>query len=61
MVVKKIFALNDFKDRYNANNETAFDLTDTLNKTAIWRPAHRRKKVENPYSLNTHTTALVFQ
>jgi len=31
MVVKKIFALNDFKDRYNPNNKTAFDLTDILN------------------------------
>ncbi len=49
IVVKKIFALNDFKTRYNAYKGTAFGLSHTLDQTALWRPAHKSKKVDNLY------------
>ncbi|QUH22670.1 phytoene desaturase [Methanobacterium alkalithermotolerans] len=49
VVVKKIFALNDFKTRYNAYKGTAFGLSHTMDQTALWRPAHKSKKVENLY------------
>ena len=53
VVVQKIFALNDFKDRYNSYKGTAFGLTHTLNQTALWRPAHKSKKVKNLYYTGT--------
>ncbi len=55
IVVQKIFALNDFKDRYNAYQGTAFGLTHTLNQTALWRPAHESKKVKNLYYTGQYT------
>jgi phytoene desaturase len=55
VVVQKIFALNDFKDRYNSYNGTAFGLTHTLNQTALWRPAHKSKKVKNLYYTGQYT------
>ncbi|MDD1764276.1 MAG: phytoene desaturase family protein [Methanobacteriaceae archaeon] len=54
-VVKKFFALNDFQDRYNAYKGTAFGLTHTLDQTALFRPAHRSKKVENLYYTGQYT------
>lgn len=47
--VKRLFALNDFKERYNAYKGTALGLTHTLRQTALFRPAHRSKKVKNLY------------
>lgn len=55
IVVKKLFAINDFKKRYNAYKGTAFGLTHTLKQTALWRPAHRSKKVENLYYSGQYT------
>jgi phytoene desaturase len=55
VVVQKIFALNDFKDRYNSYKGTAFGLTHTLNQTALWRPAHKSKKVKNLYYTGQYT------
>jgi 1-hydroxy-2-isopentenylcarotenoid 3,4-desaturase len=55
VVVKKLFALNDFQDRYNAYKGTAFGLTHTLDQTALFRPAHRSKKVENLYYTGQYT------
>ncbi|MGC9516711.1 MAG: phytoene desaturase family protein [Methanomicrobiales archaeon] len=55
LVVKKIFALNDFTSRYNAYKGTAFGLTHTLKQTALWRPAHRSKKVDNLYYTGQYT------
>ena len=49
IVVKRIFALEDFKDRYNAYKGTALGLSHTLMQTALFRPAHKSKKVENLY------------
>lgn len=55
IVVKKIFALKDFKNRYNAYKGTAFGLTHTLKQTALWRPAHHSKKVKNLYYTGQYT------
>lgn len=53
--VKRLFAINDFKERYNAYKGTAFGLTHTLRQTALWRPAHKSKKVENLYYSGQYT------
>lgn len=53
--VKKLFAINDFKERYNAYKGTAFGLTHTLKQTALWRPAHRSKKARNLYYSGQYT------
>ncbi|KQC03623.1 MAG: phytoene dehydrogenase [Methanoculleus sp. SDB] len=55
IVVKRIFALNDFRDRYNAYHGTALGLSHTLFQTALWRPAHRSAKVENLYYTGHYT------
>ncbi len=53
--VQRIFALNDFKDRYNAYKGTALGLSHTLLQTALWRPAHKSKKVDNLYYTGHYT------
>jgi phytoene desaturase len=55
VVVKEIFALTDFKERYNAFKGTAFGLAHTLNQTALFRPAHKSKKVKNLYYTGQYT------
>lgn len=55
VVVKKIFALDDFAGRYNAYRGTAFGLSHTLLQTALWRPAHRSRRVENLYYTGQYT------
>ena len=52
---KRIFALEDFKDRYNALRGTSLGLAHTLLQTAIWRPAHRSKKSPNLYYTGGYT------
>lgn len=49
IVVKRIFAHNDFSSRYNAYKGTALGLAHTLKQTAIFRPHHQSKKVKNVY------------
>ena len=49
IIVKRIFAHNDFSSRYNAYKGTALGLAHTLKQTAIFRPKHRSKKVNNLY------------
>jgi phytoene desaturase len=49
VIVKRIFAHNDFSVRYNAYKGTALGLAHTLKQTAIFRPAHKSKKVKNLY------------
>ena len=49
IVVKRIFAHNDFSNRYNAYRGTALGLAHTLKQTAIFRPKHSSKKVKNLY------------
>lgn len=55
IVVKRIFALNDFKDRYNAYKGTALGLSHTLRQSALWRPTHKSKKVKNLYYSGHYT------
>jgi len=49
IVVKRIFAHNDFSSRYNAYKGTALGLAHTLKQTAVFRPKHESKKVKNLY------------
>lgn len=49
IVVKRIFAHNDFSKRYNAYKGTALGLAHTLKQTAIFRPRHQSKKVKNVF------------
>ena len=49
IVLKRIFAHNDFSNRYNAYKGTALGLAHTLKQTAIFRPKHESKKVKNLY------------
>lgn len=55
VVTRRIFALSDFTDRYNAYRGTALGLTHTLRQTALWRPAHRSKRVRNLYYTGQYT------
>jgi len=55
VVVKRIFAINDFRDRYNAYRGTALGLSHTLRQTALWRPSHKSKKVKNLYYTGHYT------
>lgn len=55
VVFKRLFALNDFQDRYNAYKGTAFGLTHTLDQTALFRPAHQSQKVKNLYYTGQYT------
>jgi len=49
VIVKRIFAHNDFSSRYNAYKGTALGLAHTLKQTAVFRPKHTSKKVKNLY------------
>ncbi len=49
IIVKRIFAHNDFSQRYNAYKGTALGLAHTLRQTAIFRPSQKSKKVKNLY------------
>jgi phytoene desaturase len=49
IIVKRIFAHNDFSNRYNAFKGTALGLAHTLKQTAIFRPQHKSKKIKNLY------------
>lgn len=53
--VKRIFALEDFEDRYNAYHGTALGLSHTLFQTALWRPSHTSKRVANLYYSGHYT------
>ncbi|MDD3622627.1 MAG: phytoene desaturase family protein [Methanofollis sp.] len=55
VVVRRIFALHDFEERYNAYQGTALGLSHTLFQTALWRPAHQSKKVGNLYYTGQYT------
>lgn len=55
IIVKRIFAHKDFIDDYNAYRGTALGLAHTLWQTAIFRPAHKSKKVKNLYYSGSYT------
>jgi phytoene desaturase len=47
IVVKRSYALNDFKADYNSFKGNAYGLANTLSQTAFFKPAMRNKHVEN--------------
>jgi phytoene desaturase len=55
IAVKRIFSLNDFRDRYNAYRGTAFGLSHTLWQTALFRPSHQSRRVRNLYYVGQYT------
>jgi len=52
---KKIFAIKDFANRYNAYKGTALGLSHTLFQSAWFRPRHRSRKVKNLYYVGGYT------
>lgn len=44
---KKSYCINDFKADYNAFGGNAYGLANTLNQTAVLKPAIRNKKIKN--------------
>lgn len=55
IVVKKIFTINDFANRYNAYKGTALGLTHTLFQSAFFRPHIKSKKIKNFYYTGQYT------
>jgi phytoene desaturase len=53
--VKRIFTVSDFAERYNAYKGTALGLSHTLTQTAVFRPHHKSKKVDNLYYTGHYT------
>jgi phytoene desaturase len=49
VIVKKSFAINDFKKDYNSFGGNAYGLANTLRQTAILKPRLNNKKVKNLY------------
>jgi phytoene desaturase len=49
VIVKKSYAINDFKKDYNSFGGNAYGLANTLRQTAILKPALKNKKVDNLY------------
>ena len=47
--VKRIYSHRDFSEDYNAYRGTALGLSHTLFQTAVFRPAHRSRKLSNLY------------
>ena len=55
IIVKKIFAQRDFSQMYNAYRGSALGLSHTLLQSALFRPSHRSKKVENLFFTGQYT------
>lgn len=49
VIVKKSYAVNDFKADYNSFGGNAYGLANTLKQTAIFKPSLKNKKVGNLY------------
>jgi phytoene desaturase len=49
VIVKKSYAINDFKKDYNSFGGNAYGLANTLRQTAILKPSLKNKKVDNLY------------
>ena len=47
IVVKRSYAMNDFKADYNSFKGNAYGLANTLNQTAFFKPAMRSKQISN--------------
>ncbi len=52
---EKIFAGEEFKDRYNSFNGTALGIAHTLRQTSVFRPKQRSKKMEGLYYTGQYT------
>ncbi len=55
VVTKRIYAVDDYRNDYNAYKGTALSLVHTLDQTALWRPRHKSKKVDNLYYTGQYT------
>jgi phytoene desaturase len=55
IVVKRVFSINDFRERYNAFRGTALGLSHTLWQTALFRPSHQSRRVRNLYYIGQYT------
>jgi len=55
IIVKRLFAQSDFKSLYNAYKGTALGIAHTLFQTAVFRPAHKSKKVKNLFFAGNYT------
>lgn len=52
---EKIFAGEEFKQRYNSFNGTALGIAHTLRQTSVFRPKQRSKKMEGLYYTGQYT------
>lgn len=52
---KRIFAVNDYRDDYNAYKGTALSIVHTLFQSAYFRPHHKSKKLKNLYYVGQYT------
>jgi 1-hydroxy-2-isopentenylcarotenoid 3,4-desaturase len=55
ILVKRIFSQRDFSGDYHAFKGTALGLSHTLMQTAVFRPAHRSRKISNLYHVGQYT------
>ncbi len=55
ILVKRIYAHRDYIKDYNAFRGTALGLSHTLLQTAVFRPAHKSKKVKNLFYTGSYT------
>ena len=52
---EKIFAGEEFKEKYNSFNGTALGIAHTLRQTSVFRPKQRSKKMQNLYYTGQYT------
>ncbi len=53
--VERIFSINDFSTLYNSYKGTALGLSHMLMQSALFRPSHKSKKVNNLYYTGQYT------
>lgn len=54
--VKEIFTVSDYVKRYNAYKGTALGLSHTFFQSALFRPGHKSKKLDNLYYTGQYST-----
>jgi phytoene desaturase len=55
LVVREIFSVSDFAQRYNSLRGTALGLAHTLFQTSLFRPPNKSRKVENLFFVGANT------